>query len=181
MSQSQKSKAKAKFDYREKLLTKGITTDTLLKKLKVRPHACIHPRSFGRDADIVSLVTPAQALHEELSQEDKDYEDKSVLDGYRTELIHRSILFHKECVHDACALVRCSLPFVLITGLFSFPLSLSFLFLSSISLPSFCAYFKALASRPTQPVASPTSSGTTPPTRPTTRRDSRYRLPPTIC
>ncbi|KAL7414966.1 armadillo-type protein [Mrakia frigida] len=69
-SQSQSLRTKLKF--KEKLIVKGAgaSTDVLLKKLKT--------------------------LHEELSELDPDATDLTSLSSVRTELIHRSILFHKD-------------------------------------------------------------------------------------
>lgn len=89
-----------------------------------------------------------QSLHEELSELDPDATDLDSLSHVRTELIHRTILFHKESGQR-----------------FSFLLSLAFR-ANLLLLPP------VPESRPSPLAASPTSSSSTLPMRPTTREGS---------
>ncbi|KAG9080913.1 hypothetical protein FS749_007862, partial [Ceratobasidium sp. UAMH 11750] len=59
-----------KLKFADKIVTKGLTTDALIKKMK--------------------------ALHSELSSIDQDNVDTNTLQGVRKELISTSILLHKD-------------------------------------------------------------------------------------
>ena len=91
---SGRSPSKKKLNFSEKLLTKGISTDSLLKKFK--------------------------ALHAELTELDQEHVDVTSLNALRKELINTSILLHKDrgvkayaacCLADILRLYAPDAPF----------------------------------------------------------------------